>query len=247
MALPGLVAKTIDFGLLDGELGLSGVLGEGVAPLLDGVFRAELLGVDFRDAQFEGRNQTVLEELFVHLGAKLGRLVVGLDAGGQGFLLENGAFDRDALADELGLGGLELRVGVGHSAFDVRVGENENDAVRRDDGTGAEDDFVHAALRAGGEPGDVLGRERAETADLAEHLAALHFARPDEILVHGRDGGLEPREEDRDCNQRHGAAGDEHDAFLALGFGLIGTLDIHGRAGNCTRRASHGKHLQHIV
>ena len=33
----------------------------------------------------------------------------------------------------------------------------------------------------------------------------------------------------------------DHDAFLPFGFGLVGALDIHGRAYDCTRRASIGK------
>ena len=63
MAQLGDAAEALDLGLLDGELRRDGVLGEGVAFLLDGVARGELLGGDLGEAEVEFGDEAVLVEL----------------------------------------------------------------------------------------------------------------------------------------------------------------------------------------
>ncbi len=98
--------------------------------------------------------------------------------------------ESDGEVGEFGFGGLELGIGVGGGLLDVGIGEHEDDAVRGDDGAGAEDDLIDAALGAGGDPADLFGDEGAEAADLAEHLAAFHGVDPDEVAINRGRGGL---------------------------------------------------------
>ena len=179
------------------------------------------------ETHFEGGNEAVLEELVVDLGAKLRLLELGLRAGGGGFGGEDAAFDLYAEVGEFGLGGLKLGVGVGGGADDIGIAEDEDDAVGRDRGAGTENDFVHAALRARGDPGDLFGDERAEAAYLAEHLAAFHGVDPDEVALDGGRGGFEARKQHGDADQSDDGGGGVEDAFLALGFGLVGARDVH--------------------
>jgi len=123
---------------------------------------------------------------------------------------------------------------------DVGIGEKEDDAVGRDGRAGAEDDFVDAALGARGDPGDFLGDEGAEAADLAEHLALGDGADPDEIAFDGGGGGFELREGDGDADEGENGDRAVDDALLAFGLGLVGARDVHACASICTRCASGG-------
>jgi hypothetical protein len=237
---PGLGAEAIDLGLLDGELGLGGFLGEGVALLLDGMPGLGLLGGDLGEATFQIGYKSFLEELLVHLGPKLRLLVFGAGAGGDGLGLEHAALERDAQVEQFGLGGLLLRVGVGRGLLDVGIGEMEDDAVRRDEGAGAQNDLVDAAGRAGGDPANFLGHQGAEAADLANHLALLDRVDPHRVELNGGGGGLEPGQGNGDADERATGERAVNDALLAAGLRLIGTLDIHERADLCTVHAREG-------
>ena len=124
----------------------------------------------------------------------------------------------DAEVEQLSLGGLELRLGVGGSLLDVGSGEHQDGAVGGDLGAGPQDDLVDAPLGAGGDPADFLGDERAEAANLTQHLTLLHAVDPHEVTLNRGGGGFESGEGKCDTRQHHGGEGAVEDPFLAPGF-----------------------------
>ena len=239
-------AEALDLGFLDGELGLDGILGEGVALLLDFVVGGAVGGGGLGELEVEGGDEAVAEEFLLHLGAELGGFEVGLGAGGGSLGGEKLALEGHALAGQLGLGGEELGLGVGGGGDDVRVAELEDEGAGFDDGAGAEDDLVDAALGAGGDPADLLGDEGAEAADLADHGAALDGVDPHEVALDRGGRGLQLRQRDGDADQDDAGDGGVDDAFLAFILGGVGAGDVHAVvscAPNCNDRANRGAEL----
>ena len=154
--------------------------------------------------------------------------------------MDHAALEGDAEIGEFGLGGFELGGGVGSGLLDVGIREHEDDAVGGDDGARAEDDFIDAALGAGGDPADFFGDEGAEAADVAEHLAAFHGVDVDEVAVDGGGGGLQAREKEGDADEHGSRDSAVNEAFFPFGFRLIGARDVHGWGDICNARADGG-------
>src|SRR6266576_3778680 len=136
---------------------------------------------------------------------------------GETLILEGGA-----LAHELGAGGRQLLLGLERLDLDIGVGEVEQNGLR-----------LHALPRLREHPIDAAGGERRDEADvfrdertgppnLTHHFAAAHRIDPQSRSVHGRCGGLQAREKNREEDDRAGG-----DAALE-----IAAVFRYGRAGN---------------
>ena len=217
----------INLRFLDGELRRDRFVGESIAFLLDGVLRARVLRRDLRAAQFQGGDETVLEQLVVDLGLEPGGFEFGLGAGQRGLGVEHAFLERHLVIREFGLGRLELRIRAGGSLRHAGIAEHQDHAVRRDDGTRPQHDAIDTAIGARGDPADFLRHERAQTAHLPDHRAALHGIDPHEVALDRGRGGLEAREGEGHADQGDSDDAGDNDAFLALFLGCVGSGNIH--------------------
>jgi hypothetical protein len=156
--------------------------------------------------------------------------VIGFDGGGGRLLVQPLGVEPGLQAGEVGLGGAQLVLGFELLLLQLRIGELEDDGVGRHLRAGPQDDALDAALRRRGQPAPRLvdRHQRAETAHLAQHRAALHRVDPHGGAFHRRRGRLEARQHDRDAGHRqHGRHADEDPLpLLLLGHGGR-ALDIH--------------------
>jgi hypothetical protein len=113
LAQLGQRAETLDLGFLHRELGLDGFLGERIALLLDCIAAGGLGGGGVEEFELEFRDKAVAEQFLADLRLELGGLGVGLGAGRGSLGGEQLALELHPLVGQLGLGGTELRLGVG--------------------------------------------------------------------------------------------------------------------------------------
>ena len=141
-----------------------------------------------------------LEEPFVGLHLELGLREVGLHGRRRGLLVESLPLDPDARVDEIGLAGFELLLGILRVALELGVGHLEEDRARFDLRARLPDDRLDPAVGPGRDLAGALGNddERARSAHLPQHRAALDRVGIERALVDSRCGGLEARKSQGD-------------------------------------------------
>ena len=112
----------------------------------------------------------------------------------------------------------QLQLGVEHLLQHALVAQLEDDRVGLDDvGARQRDDALDRGLGGRSDPPDVLGHERARSADLPEHRTALGRVAPGRRSLHSGRRRLQLREADGDqhADQQGGHAEDDAlDLFL---------------------------------
>ena len=158
-------------------------------------------------------------------------MVVGFHRSGLRLLVEHLALHLDARVHQLGLAGLQGRLGVERVALELRVRHFENHRVRLHEGTRLKKETLDAAFGCGRKHPNPrrLDDERARAAHLAHHRAALDRVHPDRRLFDGRRGGFQAREAERDQQDRSGAGGRHDDPLLPFLLGDVLADDVHGQ------------------
>ena len=220
-------ADPIDLGVFDGQLRSDHLLGKGIPFLLDRVLGVGVLGGDFRATQFESGDQTIFEQLVIDLRLQAGDLKFGLGAGEGRLGVEHAFFDGHLEVRQLSFSRLELRGRTGGVFHHRRVAEDQDDAVRCDEGARTKHDAIDTALGARSDPADLFRHERAQTADLPDHRPARHGADPDKIPLDRGCGRLETRKGESHADQGDHDNTRDDDAFSALLLGGVGAGNVH--------------------
>jgi hypothetical protein len=225
-------SATSDPRLLRFELLADIVLGDLDALLFQAVAGGQRIGLDGRLLEYQAGDETVLCEVLVDFLLEASLLVVGVDGGGRGALVEPFGLEPRIEAREIGLGPQEQLLGFVQQLPRLRVVEHEHDGVRRDGGAGPQHDALDATLRGGRDPYPrvVQWDERAEPSHLPEHGAALHGVYPDGGTFNGGRRRLEPSQDHRDePHHEQTCDGERHLLELLLPRHGGWSLNVHER------------------
>jgi len=160
----------------------------------DLVANRELVGIDFRLAQRERRNQLALRERLVHLGLHLRFVVVRVNVGCHSLLLQVVVLRLHAEVLQRGFRRLDFELSVLQLLIQLSVDELQNHAVSLHRGARVEEDAFDPPLGRRGNPTNVLGHERAEAAHLAQEGPALDGVNPDRRALDAGRRGLQTRQ-----------------------------------------------------
>ena len=169
-----------------------------------------VLGPGLRELVIQLGDQLIFVLLLVHLGSELIFSQSGLHASLFGLLAEQLVLQLRFLGIQLGLGGVQLGLGFEPLQVQFRIAQFEDDGVGVHDRARLDQDAHHPAADRRGNDQDILGDERANPANLAQHGTPLNRVDPEGPPIHRRRRRFQTRQAQRDQAENDNKDGDKH-------------------------------------
>ena len=213
-----LSARLLDARLLRSKLCVhrSGKLAQ--AFLFDLQAQSQLLGSEHGALILNSRHDTVLGQLPFGFGLKAGTFVFRTRNADRSALIQALTLELQLRIGQIRFGCFERKSRLFHLLHEIGVGHFDEQRVRFDRLTRANENAFDAAAGLGGNPANLARHQFARSAHLPNHLAFAHRIDPHRRPRYRRHGRFEPGNEDNggdDC-QCCSAAPDDLSAALLL-------------------------------